>query len=115
MEKVELRESKKVDLCKDVQIKHSDRPMTITLVNISLGGICFKSESPLKSQMIELPYTTLKGKEIILPAQILHESKDMEKQLYVYHCRFNNLLRQTLNLLEREIVDLQLIQIRMSR
>ncbi len=41
--------------------------------------------------------------------------KDMEKQLYVYHCRFNNLLRQTLNLLEREIVDLQLIQIRMSR
>lgn len=115
LEKKELRTIKRVEILKDVQITINNRPQEVLLKNISLGGCCFQTGRALQNTSGILHLETLKNEVINLGFSVVRERINEEKNTCTYHCKFKPYERKEEKLLEREVVNLQLQQIRRSR
>ncbi len=115
LDKKEQREIIRVEALKEVQLTINKRLYNATLKNISLGGCCFQTESTLLNTNGTLHVRSLKEELINLDFNVVKERIDQSKDICTYHCKFQPYGRVEERLLEREIVDLQLQQLRYER
>ena len=112
LKKEELRSTKRIEVLKNVMVGTERKQSEVTLINISLGGICFYSPTQLIVGNSTLFYDTLQGQSLVLPFKVLRERFNEEKNTYIYHCQFNQYPRSAESMLEKEIVALQLLHIK---
>lgn len=115
LEKKELREIKRVEYVTEVMITANNKEQEVLLKNISLGGICFQTDTPLVTKNGIIHLVTLKNEKLDLEFQIVRERYSQERITFTYHCQFRPYARSREMILEREIVGLQLQQIRRNK
>lgn len=110
--KKEMREIKRVESLREVHITVNNKEQEVLLKNVSLGGCCFQTEAPLQNTRGMLHLETLNNESIDLNFAVVKECFDKIKNTCTYHCKFKDYERKEERLLEREVVNLQLQQIR---
>lgn len=115
LEKKELREIKRVEYVNKVMITANNKEQEVILKNISLGGICFQTDTPLVTKNGFIHLITLKNEKLDLEFEVVRERYSQERITFTYHCQFKPYARSSEMILEREIVGLQLQQIRRNK
>ncbi len=115
LEKKELREIKRVECVREVNTTVNHKLQNVILKNISLGGVCFQTDVPLIGKNGHIHLTTLKNENLDLEFGIVKERYNEERSTFTYHCEFNAYPRSVEMILEREVVGLQLQQIKCNK
>lgn len=103
--KTDGRQFKRMPYSKTVKVKAGAESMA-HIVNISAGGLLMRSRTPIKGEALQVTIP-LCNRDINIEAEMLENTYDENRQMYVLRCKFVNLKPKTEQSLHQLILQLQ--------